>query len=333
MTRVAVLGAGSWGTALGDVLARNGHRVTLWCRDPGLAGEIRQGHNDRYLPGVELAGGIGATSWLAEALEEAEVVVSAVPSHVVREVMSALTSQVREPRLISATKGIEIQTDLRMSQVVEEVLGTEAARRMVVLSGPSFAQELVRQLPTAAVAACREAEEGVQAQLLFQNEWFRIYTQGDVVGTELGGSLKNVIALAAGMSDGLRLGDNARAALITRGLAEMTRLAVKLGAEEATLAGLAGIGDLVLTCTGDQSRNRSVGVAIGAGRKPREVLAGMASVVEGFRTARAAHELALAQQVEMPIVNAVYSILYEGLAPREALAALMAREPKPERWS
>lgn len=331
---VAVLGAGSWGTALGDALKRNGYPVTLWGRDESIARQIREeARNDRYLPGVRLAEGLEATTDMVDALEGSEVVISVVPSHVVREVMERAAPHLDRPLLVSATKGIEIATGLRMTQVLTEVLGPATAGGAVVLSGPSFARELARGLPTAVVAASADPGSARRVQRLLQNDYFRIYTQPDVVGTELGGSLKNVIALAVGMSDGLELGSNARAALITRGLAEMGRLAVKLGAQEATLAGLAGIGDLVLTCTGDLSRNRRVGLAIGTGRAPRNVLDEMESVVEGFRTARAARELAARHEVEMPIVNAVYSILYEDLAPREALAALMSREPKPERWS
>ncbi len=332
--RIAVLGSGSWGTALGDTLQRNGHPTTVWGRNPGTARQIREERrNDRYLSGVDLAEGLAATTDLQAALEGAEVAVCVVPSHVLREVMERAAPHLEARLLISATKGIEISSGLSMTEVLSDVVGPEAARRTVVLSGPSFAHELARGLPTAVVAASTEAGSARRAQELFQNDYFRVYTQADVVGTELGGALKNVIALAAGMSDGLELGSNARAALITRGLAEMARLAVRLGAQEATLAGLAGIGDLVLTCTGDLSRNRRVGLAIGSGRSPREVLDEMESVVEGFRTARAARELAARHEVEMPIVNAVYSILYEDLAPRAALAALMSREPKPERWS
>lgn len=332
--RIAVLGSGSWGTALGDTLQRNGHPATLWGRDGETVRRIRrERRNERYLPGIELAEGLEATTDLEAAVESAEVVVCVVPSHVVREVMERSAPHLEAPLLISAAKGIEISTGLSMTQVLAEVVGPEAAHRAVVLSGPSFAHELARGLPTAVVAASRDIEAARRAQGLFQNDRFRVYTQPDVVGTELGGSLKNVIALAAGMSDGLELGSNARAALITRGLAEIARLAVRLGAQEATLAGLAGLGDLVLTCTGDLSRNRRVGLAIGSGRSPGDVLDAMDSVVEGVRTARAARELADRHEVEMPIVDAVYSILYEELAPREALAALMSREPKPERWS
>ncbi len=332
--RVAVLGAGAWGTALGDTLARNGHRVALWAHDPAVAREIGEtARNDGYLPGVDLDPGLRASGTLAEVLEEVEVVLSVSPSHVVRSVLEAAREHLDRPLLISASKGIEIETGLRMSEVIGEALGPWAAEEVVVLSGPSFAAELARRLPTAVVAASLSAERSRAVQELFQNRYFRIYTQSDVVGTELGGSLKNVLALAAGMSDGLALGSNARAALITRGLAEMTRLATRLGARESTLAGLAGIGDVVLTCTGDLSRNRTVGVAIGRGRAPEAVLGEMEQVVEGVRTARAARDLARRHGVEMPIVDAVCSILYDGVAPREALDRLMAREPKPERWS
>jgi len=333
--RVAVLGAGSWGTALADALAGNGHRVRMWARNEAVAEEIRTRHrNERYLRNVELAERIDATSDLHAALGDAEFVLSASPSHAVREVLVAAREALAGDEIvISASKGIEIGSDLRMTEVIEDVLGEESRPRIAVLSGPSFADELVRRLPTAVVAASDPEDAAVEVQTLFQNRYLRVYTQTDVVGTELGGACKNVIALAAGISDGLELGSNARAALITRGLAEITRLAVRLGGRETTLAGLAGLGDLVLTCTGDLSRNRTVGIAIGGGGDPREVLDGMEQVVEGVRTTRAAHELGSRLGVELPITHAVYSILYEGIAPREALARLMAREPKPERWS
>lgn len=332
--RVAVLGAGAWGTALADAAARNGHHVMLWAFEDAVAERIRtETTNERYLPGVELSPDIEATSSLAAALASAEVVVSVSPSHAVRPVMEAARPHLGRQTIVSASKGIEIGTDLRMSEVLADVLGTDVLERFVVLSGPSFAAELARRLPTAVVAASESSGRAEEVQQLFQNRHFRVYTQPDVIGVELGGSLKNVIAVAAGISDGLQLGNNARAALITRGLAEMTRLVCRLGGQELTLAGLAGTGDLVLTCTGDLSRNRTFGLAIGGGREPTEVLDGMGSVVEGYRTARAAHELAESLDVEMPIVDAVYSILYEGTGPQEALATLMARQPKPERWS
>lgn len=332
--RVTVLGAGSWGTALAHVLAENGHDVRVWARDEGVAEELRErATNSRYLPGLDLSDRIHATSEMGRSLERAEFVLSACPSHAVRAVLAQAAAHLGDPILISASKGIEIGSDLRMSEVIEDVLGAGVRPSIAVLSGPSFAEELVRRRPTAVVASSEPEDAALEVQELFQNSYLRIYTQTDVVGTELGGALKNIIALAAGISDGLELGSNARAALITRGLAEITRLARKCGAEEATLAGLAGLGDLVLTCTGDASRNRRVGMAIGRGEDPQEVIAGMDQAVEGVRTARAARELGEHLDVELPITKAVYSILYEGTAPRDALAMLMAREPKPERWS
>ena len=331
---VAVLGAGAWGSALAHVLTRNGHEVTMWAHAEDVAEEINQeGRNTTFLPGIELAP-FRATTEMEDAVSGAFMVLCVVPSHFVRGVLERARPRLeKEPFLVSASKGIEVGTDLRMSQVIAEVLGEQASERCVVLSGPSFAKELARGMPTACAAASHSPENRRQAQQMFQNEHFRLYTLADVVGTELGGSLKNVIALAAGISDGLRLGDNARAALITRGLAEIIRLATRLGAEEHTLAGLAGIGDLILTCMGDQSRNRTVGLAIGAGRPLDDVLAGMHNVAEGVRTTKATVELAARYAVEMPIATAVHSILYEGVAPGEALARLMARDPKPERWS
>ncbi len=331
---VCVLGAGSWGTALSHVLARNGASTTTWAHSAAVAEEINgDRRNTKYLPGVDLAP-FRATTVISDAVADTAVIVCVVPSHHVREVLGrAKPDLTGEPILVSASKGIEVGTDLRMSELLSEVLGGGTAADCVVLSGPSFAEELVRGLPTACAAASSSEANRHEVQRLFQNDHFRVYTLADVVGTELGGSLKNVIAIAAGISDGLRLGNNARAALMTRGLAEISRLATRLGAEEHTLAGLAGIGDLILTCTGDLSRNRTVGLAIGAGRSLDEVLAGMHHVVEGIRTTRAAVELAGRYDVEMPIANAVYSILYEGVAPAQALTNLMARDPKPERWS
>ncbi len=333
--RIAVVGAGSWGTALADVLARNGHATTLWSYEVCVADDIRtRRRNEKYLPGVQLHEQLAVTSDMGPALEDAEVVVSVNPSHVVRSVMGQASEHLAgvPPLIVSASKGLELQTDLRMSQVLLEVLGDHAAE-CVVLSGPSFAAELARRLPTAVTLASVNEAHARRVQELFQNEHFRLYTQGDLVGTELGGALKNVIALAAGISDGLGLGTNARAALLTRALAEIGRLAERLGGERATLAGLAGVGDLILTCTGDLSRNRQVGLAIGRGEKLEDVLSRMTAVAEGVRTTEAARDLAERHGVEMPIVAAVYSILYESVDPREALARLMSREPKPERWS
>ncbi len=334
--RIAVLGAGSWGTALANVLASNGHPTRLWAYEAAVAEDVRVNQrNDKYLPDVELAPSLESTADMAESLDGATVVVSVSPSHVVRSVMQEAGSHMAgiHPLIVSASKGIEIHTDLRMSEVLLEVLGDETAGGCVVLSGPSFAAELARRLPTAVTLASSNERNAQRVQGLFQNDHFRLYTQSDLIGTELGGALKNVIALAAGISDGLGLGTNARAALMTRGLAEIGRLAECLGGEGATLAGLAGVGDLILTCTGDLSRNRTVGLAIGRGECLDDVLAGMTAVAEGVRTTEAARDLAGRQGVEMPIMGAVYSILYESVDPRRALALLMSREPKPERWS
>jgi len=332
--RIGVLGGGSWGTALADVLARNGHVVKVWMRNPAVAAEINGRHsNERYLAGALLCETLIATTALDEAVADAEFVLSACPSHAVRDVLDRARPSIRDPIVISSSKGIEIGSDLRMTQVIEESLGVVVTPRTVVLSGPSFADELVRCLPTAVVAASSPEASAIEVQRIFQNGYLRVYTHTDVIGTELGGALKNVIALAAGISDGLELGSNARAAIVTRGLAEITRLACRVGAQEATLAGLAGLGDLVLTCTGDLSRNRTVGLAIGRGERPDLVLGKMAQVVEGVGTARAAHEIGVSLGVELPITEAVYCILYEEVEPRDALAKLMARGPKPERWS
>lgn len=332
---IAIIGAGSWGTALADCLARNGHAARIWAHEPEVAESIRsERRNEAYLPGVELDRRLEATADIAEAVSDSKIVISVIPSHVVREVMERARSAMRpDALLVSASKGLELDTGLRMSEVLEDVLGGERGAGCVVLSGPSFAAELARRLPTAVAVASRDEANAVRVQGLFQNEHFRLYTQSDVIGTELGGSLKNVVALAAGISDGLGLGSNARAALLTRSLAEIGRLTERCGGDSSTLAGLAGVGDLVLTCTGDLSRNRKVGLAIGAGQRLDEILAGMRSVAEGVRTTRAAVELSRRHGVEMPIASAVYSILYEDVAPSEALATLMSREPKPERWS
>jgi glycerol-3-phosphate dehydrogenase (NAD(P)+) len=332
--RVAVVGAGSWGTALANLLARKGVPVTLWSHEADVAEGIEREHrNPRYLAEVELDPRLRATPEMAEAVEGAEVVVSVSPSHVVRAVMAQAARSMRADALVvSASKGIETDSLRTMDGVLEDVLPREAALGATYLSGPSFALEVGLGQPTAVTIASRSARAAERAQELFQTDYFRVYTSSDVAGVELGGSLKNVIAIAAGVVEGLGFGNNTRAALITRGLAEMTRLGVDLGANPLTFAGLAGMGDLILTCTGALSRNRSVGMELGQGRSLEDILAGMTQVAEGVRTARSAHDLALRRGIEMPIVHAVHAVLFEGLDPRAGVERLMLREPKAEHW-
>lgn len=331
---MGVVGAGSWGTALAALLAKRGHDVTLWSFEADVAAGIREGRvNAVYLPGVVLPASLRATAELEDAVAGAEVVVSVSPSQFVRSVMQRAAPHVAADALVvSASKGIEVATLQRMDQVLSETLGRGLRARFAVLSGPSFAGEVAREDPTAVVAASDDAEVARRVQALFQTPWFRVYTNTDVVGVELGGALKNVIALAAGATAGLGFGHNTLAALITRGLAEITRLGVAQGAQAATFAGLAGMGDLVLTCTGEESRNRTVGYRLGRGERLEAILGEMRAVAEGVKTAGAVHDLARRHGVEMPISEEVYRILAEGRSVSEALHSLLAREPKPEAW-
>jgi glycerol-3-phosphate dehydrogenase (NAD(P)+) len=333
--RVAVIGGGSWGTALADLLSRKGHETVLWSYEQDVADHIRKEHqNPRYLAEILLHDRLDATSDLEEAVTGAGVIVSVSPSHVVRSVMAQLAPFIRDDALvISASKGIEVDTLVTMDQVLAEVLPPGPGSRMAFLSGPSFALEVAQGHPTAVTMAASDPEVASRAQELFQTDRFRVYTNEDVRGVELGGALKNVIAIASGVVEGLGFGNNTRAALITRGLAEITRLGVTLGAHPRTFSGLAGMGDLILTCTGALSRNRSVGIELAAGRTLEEILGGMTMVAEGVRTTRSARELAIRNEVEMPIVDAVHAVLYEGQSAREAVETLMLREPKPEVWS
>ncbi len=329
--RCSVLGAGSFGTCLAILLAERGYSVDLWARDPKVADAIRaRRRNPRYLSEFELPDAIQATSSLEEAVHDKEVVLSVVPSHAVREVWSEAGSKMRaETLLISASKGIEVGTGKLVSQVLEEVL-PESRERLVFLSGPSFAREIAELRPTAASVAAFNESFAIAAQTILSSPLFRCYTNGDVVGVELGGALKNVIAIAVGLCDGMEFGLNARAALITRGLAEITRLGVELGANPLTFLGLSGIGDLVLTCTGDLSRNRSVGLEIGRGRPVKEVLGSLTQVAEGVRTARSAYELATRHRVDMPITTGIYQLLYEDKEPRQGVVELLTRQLKSE---
>jgi glycerol-3-phosphate dehydrogenase (NAD(P)+) len=327
MSRIAIVGAGSWGTALGIIAGRAGHEVRLWSRNAEVVEAINRRHvNSAYLAQHEIPPGVEATQELSEALSNAELVLLAAPSHVTRELLVRMLPGL-QPRMIfvSATKGIEIETGKRISEVVRDVVGELFEPRFVCLSGPSFAQEVAAGHPTAVVAASRELEDArlVQEALSFQN--LRVYTNTDVVGAEIGGSVKNVMAVAAGMVAGLGLGTNSVAALITRGLAEITRFALAQGAHLETLMGLAGMGDLVLTCTGGLSRNRYVGQELGKGRQLEEIVSGMHEVAEGVKTTLAVHRLSLKLNVEMPITTEVHAVLYEGKRVRDAAGELMLR--------
>ncbi|MCY4662555.1 MAG: NAD(P)-dependent glycerol-3-phosphate dehydrogenase [Acidobacteria bacterium] len=328
--RVAVLGSGGWGTALAVHLARLGKPVGLWGREPSLVAEMSaRRENRRYLRGVSLPPGVEPTTSLGSALGGARYVVAAVPSHGVREVLRrAAPSVPPQAIIVSAAKGIEEGTLLRMSEVIEQELGT--ARPVTVLSGPSFAAEVARGAPTAVLVAGRASDAVGAVQHEFRSGYFRLYASDDVTGVEVGAALKNVIAIAAGVVDGLGLGHNATAALITRGLAEVSRLAYALGGRRDTLAGLSGLGDLVLTCTGALSRNRQVGLGLGAGRPLDEVLAGMSAVAEGVRTTGAALALGDRHGVELPIAAQMAEVLSGRRTPRAALEELMLRRQRSE---
>ncbi|WP_437754117.1 NAD(P)H-dependent glycerol-3-phosphate dehydrogenase [Sorangium sp. So ce1389] len=327
MANVAVIGAGAWGTALAKLLADKGNPTALWAHQGELAERIgRERQNHRYLPGVELPESLRATSDLEGALRGAELVVVVVPSHALREVVREAGRHIpRDALVCSATKGIENDSLMLMSEVLVDELGRAAEPRLSYLSGPSFAREVAAGQPTTVVVAGRSERETHAVQRLLATDRFRVYWSDDVVGVEVGGALKNVVAIAAGIGDGLGLGHNARAGLITRGLAEMARMAAAKGANLLTLAGLSGMGDLVLTCTGELSRNRTVGFEMGRGRKLDEILAGLGHVAEGVKTAKSAYELANKLGVSAPISVEVYRMLYEGKPPQQAVVDLMTR--------
>lgn len=330
MQRVAILGAGSWGTALAVHLGRIGHEVRLWARDPALAAEIAARRaNAVYLPDIPLPANVTPTGSMAEALKDTDLVVSAIPSHGCRAVMRGAAPHIqRHATIVSATKGLETNTRLRMSEVIAQELGTE--HPVVVLSGPSFAVEVARELPTAVLAASASEEATRLVQAEFRGAYFRLYGSPDVIGVEMGGALKNVIAIAAGVVEGLGLGHNALAALITRGLAEITRLACAAGGRRDTTAGLSGLGDLVLTCTGTLSRNRYVGVELGRGRRLADILAGMKMIAEGVNTTSAALALGERYGVELPIATQMAAVLEGRSEVHAAVDALMLRRQRAE---
>jgi len=331
MTAVAVLGAGGWGTTLADLLARRGHEVRLWAYEDEVVAAVNTRHeNPVFLPGCDLVDTLRATSDAVAASRGAEVVLTVAPSHVLRRVVEAARPGIAADALVvSATKGIEPTSLKLMSAVLEETL---PGRPVTALSGPSFALEVYQGQPTAVVAAARQESTAREVQAVFATPKFRVYSNTDVVGVELAGALKNVIAIAAGILEGLGLGNNPRAALITRGLAEMTRLGVAMGADPLTFAGLAGMGDLILTTTGALSRNRALGVALAQGQSLAEYTASHRSVAEGVNTAQAALALAHRVGTELPICGQVAAILFEGKPPSQALVDLMERTLKSEQW-
>jgi glycerol-3-phosphate dehydrogenase (NAD(P)+) len=329
--KMSIIGAGSFGTAMAAVAARGGHDVMLWAHDPRVAAGIReQRANPVYLPEVQLDDRIQPTSDIAEAVAFSDTLMMVVPSHHYRGVLTEVRGHLQRPaRVVSGTKGIENESLDRMSQISKEVLG-DRLQAFAVLSGPTFAIESARGDPTAAVVASSDAEFAHEVQTLLSSPTFRLYNSTDVVGVELAGSLKNVIAIAAGVLEGLGLGANTNAALVTRGLHEITRLGIALGGKPETFAGLAGMGDLVLTCTGALSRNRSVGVALGRGKSLQTILSETRTVAEGVKTSRSATELAQKHSVDMPIASEVFQVLYKDESPRTAIQRLMTRSLKPE---
>ncbi|HET6567772.1 MAG TPA: NAD(P)H-dependent glycerol-3-phosphate dehydrogenase [Rhodothermales bacterium] len=334
MRRIAVLGAGSWGTALAISLAESGHAVGLWVRRPEVAARMRrERHNPTYLPEASIPGSVAITSDLLDVVEGRDMWVFAIPSQSIRGVAQGAQAAADEDLLIvSVAKGIENGTLLTTTQVLAEVLTRVPARQIAALSGPSHAEEVALNMPTTLVAAAPDEEVAQEVQSVFMTPSLRVYVNLDVIGVEIGGSVKNVLAIAAGICDGLGYGDNAKAALLTRGMAEIQRLGLVMGAEAATFAGLTGIGDLVVTCMSRHSRNRYLGEQIGRGARLPEIQAGMSMVAEGVSTTRSVHELARRHHIEMPITEAVYSILFEGKDPQEAVFELMTRSAKREDW-
>lgn len=332
MENVTILGAGSWGTALANVLAENGHNTLLWTHRIDQANEINEQHtNDKYLPNVQLPSQLTATANLQEALNHSDIIVVAVPTKAIQEVCHSMMTFLNDKKLfVHVSKGIDPDTLKRISEMLRENLSPDVIKEIVVLSGPSHAEEVVLHHPTTITAACSNLEMAEKVQDLFMNQYFRVYTNEDVIGVELGGALKNVIALAAGVSDGLNYGDNAKAALITRGLAEITRLGVKMGGNPFTFAGLTGMGDLIATCTSVHSRNWRAGNMLGKGMKLDEVLENIGMVVEGVRTTKAAYQLSQEYDVPMPLTTALYNVLFNGKEPKEAVDELMIRMKKRE---
>ena len=330
MKKIAVIGSGGWGTAIASLLAHNGHKVTLWSyfkEESQALSSDRE--NKKFLPGVILPESVSYTASLEEAAKDAEIIVMVTPSQAIASTAKALSPYVKEGTVIvNASKGLEQETQKRLSVVIKEAI---PQAKVAVMSGPSHAEEVGRQLPTTNVIACDDMSVAESLQEVFMRDTFRVYTSDDMVGVELGGALKNVIALCAGVTDGLGLGDNAKAALMTRGMAEISRLGVSMGADPLTFLGLSGMGDLIVTCTSMHSRNRRAGILIGEGMSPEQAVSEVKMVVEGFYTTKAAYALAQKMNVEMPIVEKAYSVLFENADPKEAVMSLMVREKREEK--
>ena len=330
--KIGVVGAGSWGTALANLLALKGFKIDLWVFEKEVKDQIESYRENKvFLPGISLSDQIYPSNDIEAVVKEKDLVLIVVPSHVMRETASKIREHIsKETVVVSASKGIENKTHLTMSGVLREIFQEISGDSFAVLSGPSFAGEVVRRVPTVVSVASKNQKVASFVQHVFATPYFRVYTNNDMIGVELGGSVKNVIAIASGIIDGLGLGLNTRAALITRGLTEMRRLGLKLGANPRTFAGIAGVGDLVLTCTGDVSRNHTVGKKIGEGMKLNEILSEMRMVAEGVKTAKSVYNLSRKLGVEMPISHEVYHVLYDGIAPKEAVHRLMTRNLKQE---
>lgn len=334
-TKVAVLGAGSWGTVVANMLVENGHDVTSWAYLDKDAREINDQHtNEHYMPGFRLNANLKATSDLAAAVEGAELILFVVPTNVVRstaqQLLPILQATGNKPILGSLAKGLEKGSYMRISQVLDDVIPAENRQAVVVVSGPSHAEDVATKDLTALTAASTDLAAAQRVQAIFANDYFRLYTNADVIGVEMGAALKNVIAIGAGAAVGLGYGANTKAALITRGLAEISRLGVKMGADAQTFIGLSGVGDLIVTATSDHSRNWRAGNQLGHGERLQDVLDNMGQVVEGVSTAKVAHELAAKEHVDMPITEAIYSVLYEDQPITNVIKGLMARDAKPE---
>ncbi len=332
MKRVCVLGGGSFGTAMADLLARRGQHVTMWMRDAEIADAIQTTHhNPKYLSQFQIDANATATTDLHDACANADWILICTPSGTLRSLCTDIAPMLHHQPIVLGCKGLENGSLMTCAEVVVDVLGPAWENNTLALSGPSFAQEVMRQCPTAVVLACKDDELATRIAHIFSCETFRAYTSTDLVGVEMGGALKNVMAIAAGVVSGLGLGENARAALITRGIAEMSRLAEAKGGEALTLAGLSGVGDMLLTCMGQLSRNRALGQALGEGKSVQEALASVKQVAEGYVTAQSAYALAEREHVDAAITQAVYRVLYEGLPVRDAMLQLISRAPGKER--